>query len=147
MRSQDGLTAIVKRARQALDDGGLKAAILTFDVGWMPGVDGRFYDHQGLAEVSDYLLIMGYDMASYIWGACVATPNSAPPQVMQGVLNYLALVPPDKLVLAVPWYGREYKCANDTTPDARLCPIADPKPWRDCNCTVSTCSFHLSHTV
>lgn len=135
--ARDGLTDIAKRARVALNKVGLKSALVTFDVGWMPGVDGRFYDYQGLAEVCDYLVVMAYDMASYIWGACLATPNSPPPQVMQGVLNYLALVPPDQLVLAVPWYGRRYRCANGTATDARLCPMAKPLAWRDCNCTDS----------
>ncbi|KAH8054868.1 hypothetical protein JL720_14391 [Aureococcus anophagefferens] len=38
------------------------------------------------------------------------------------------------LVLAVPWYGREYPCVAGTAKDARYCPIA-AAPWRDANCT------------
>ena len=60
VQARDGLTAITKRARTALDEAGMKSAVVSFDVGWMPGVDGRFYDHQGLAEVCDYLVVMGY---------------------------------------------------------------------------------------
>ena len=76
-------------------------------------------------------------MASYIFGACLATPNSPPPQVLDGVLKWLSVenVTPEKLVLAVPWYGRSYECAAGTAPDARYCPLANPAPWRDCNCT------------
>ncbi|EGB07863.1 hypothetical protein AURANDRAFT_26629 [Aureococcus anophagefferens] len=128
--SRDGLTDMVKRVREALPEG----AVVGYDVGWMPGIDGRFYDVAGIAEHADYLLIMAYDMASYIFGACLATPNSPPPQVLQGVLNYLALVDPSQLVLAVPWYGREYPCVSGTAKDARYCPIA-AAPWRDANCT------------
>ena len=128
--SRDGLTDMVKRVREALPEG----AVVGYDVGWMPGIDGRFYDVAGIAEHADYLLIMAYDMASYIFGACLATPNSPPPQVLQGVLNYLALVDPSQLVLAVPWYGREYPCVSGTAKEARYCPIA-AAPWRDANCT------------
>ena len=128
--SRDGLTDAVRRVREALP----ADAVVGYDVGWLPGIDGRFYDFAGIAAHADYLLIMAYDMASYIFGACVATPNSPPPQVLQGVLNYLAIVPPSQLVLAVPWYGREYPCVPGTDPKARYCPIA-AAPWRDSNCT------------
>ncbi|KAH8055674.1 hypothetical protein JL722_8017 [Aureococcus anophagefferens] len=63
-----------------------------------------------------------------------ASRTCPPPQVLQGVLNYLALVDPSQLVLAVPWYGREYPCVSGTAKDARYCPIA-AAPWRDANCT------------
>ncbi|KAH8051599.1 hypothetical protein JL720_15085 [Aureococcus anophagefferens] len=107
--SRDGLTDMVKRVREALPEG----AVVGYDVGWMPGIDGRFYDVAGIAEHADYF---------------------PPPQVLQGVLNYLALVDPSQLVLAVPWYGREYPCVSGTAKDARYCPIA-AAPWRDANCT------------
>jgi len=128
--SRDGLTNMVYRLRNALPTG----AALAFDVGWMPNIDGRFYDYQGIADHVDNLVIMAYDMPSYIFGACVATPNSPPPQVLQGVLNYLALVQPSQLVLALPWYGRVYPCTPGTDKSARYCPIA-AAPWRDSNCT------------
>ncbi len=152
--ARDGLTEMVARVRAALPAG----AVVGFDVGWTPSIDGRFYDYAGIAEQADYLLIMAcvlacsrartnalsaaarydrarrYDMASYIFGACVATPNSPPPQVEQGILQYLALVEPRKLVLALPWYGRQYACEPGTGAADRYCAIA-PAPWRDCNCT------------
>ena len=73
-------------------------------------------------------------MASYIWGACVATPNSPPPQVKWGVQNWLSIVDSRQLVLALPWYGRKYPCAAGTAKDGRFCPI-EPAPWRDATCT------------
>ena len=45
-----GLTDIANRNRLALS-AGLQYAIVTFGVDWMPGVDDRFYDNQGLAAV------------------------------------------------------------------------------------------------
>lgn len=128
--ARDGLTDCVKRVRALLPP----HSVVSYDVGWGPDVDGRFYDFAALAEVADYLVIMAYDMASYIWGACVATPNSPPPQVMWGVKKYLAYAPPEKLVLALPWYGRVYPCVAGTKPEDRYCPIA-AAPWRDANCT------------
>ena len=108
--ARDGLTDAVRRVREALPRG----ATVGYDVGWLPGIDGRFYDFVGIAGHADYLLIMAYDMASYIFGACVATPNSPPPQVLQGLLNYMAVVDPSQLILALPWYGRVYPCIDGT---------------------------------
>jgi len=64
----------------------------------------------------------------------LATPNSPPAQVLQGLLQWMSVTTPDKLVLAVPWYGRSYECTEGTKVTDRYCPIA-AAPWRDCNCT------------
>ena len=131
---QKGLTDMAVRAKSAFVENDLADVLVTFDVGWSPNADGRFYDYEGLAEASDFLVIMAYDMASYIWGACLATPNSPPAQVLQGLLQWMSVTTPDKLVLAVPWYGRSYECTEGTKVTDRYCPIA-AAPWRDCNCT------------
>lgn len=134
---QKGLTDMAVRAKKAFVDNDLSDVKVTFDIGWSPNVDGRFYDYEGLAAASDFLIIMAYDMASYIWGACLATPNSPPPQVLQGLLQWISVTTPDKLVIAVPWYGRSYTCAEGTKVTDRYCPLA-ASPWRDCNCTDAT---------
>lgn len=133
-QTRAGLTDIVARTRAALPD-----LQITFDVGAWPGVDDRFYDFSALAAATDFFVVMAYDMASAVWGACLASPNSPPPMVNQGILNWLAVagVAPSSLVLALPWYGRSYACADGTAPGARYCPI-EPSPWRSAPCTDAT---------
>ena len=49
-----GLTSTVRRVRTALAASYSEHAVVTVDVGWLPGVDGRFYDFAGLAAAADY---------------------------------------------------------------------------------------------
>jgi di-N-acetylchitobiase len=81
-------------------------------------VDGRFYDVKGLAEASDRLFLMAYDMQSQIFGRCVAQANSPYQLIKQGLQAHLNLgIDPKKLVLGLPWYGYSYPCTNGNAVD------------------------------
>lgn len=42
-------------------------AQVSVDVAWSPvGIDYRFYDYKGLADASDFLFVMAYDMQSQV---------------------------------------------------------------------------------
>lgn len=89
------------------------ATQISFDVPWAPrGVDGRYYPWKALADASDLLFVMSYDMRSQIYDACIAGANSPRALVQQGIDEYVLAfgVSPDKLVLGVPWYGYKYEC-------------------------------------
>jgi len=88
---------------------------VSVDVGWSANhVDGRYYDGLGLAAVSDFLYVMGYDLRSRyakVRGVCRAGANAALPDVERGLQSWLKLgVPARKLILGVPWYGFRYPC-------------------------------------
>ena len=86
---------------------------VTFDIAWSPnGIDNRWYDYKALASYTDFVVVMSYDERSQIWtGPCIAGANSAYPTTVAGVSQYLSMgIPPNKLVLGLPWYGYDYPC-------------------------------------
>lgn len=107
---------------------------VTFDVAWSPNcIDGRCYQAKEIAAATDFIVIMAYDERSQIYGPCIASANSALPTTAQGIQEYLDLgIPPDKLVLGLPWYGYDYPCL--TLSDDNVCMI--PRvPFRGANCS------------
>ena len=106
---------------------------MSADVAWSaPCKDHRCYDYTGLANVSDFLFTMGYDIRSQIWDEddCIAWANAGIDDLRAGLLNYTQLfhISPWKLVhgceytiyflklyvafliIEVPWYGYDYRC-------------------------------------
>ena len=78
------------------------------DVAWSaPCKDKRCYDYTGLADASDFLFVMGYDVRSQIFHLkdCIASANAPIASLQVGLTNYTELfhISPWKLVL-----GREY---------------------------------------
>lgn len=108
---------------------------LTFDVAWSPQcVDERCYDYKGLADFTDFLFVMAYDMQSQIPASkCIAGANSGYPRAEEGLRQYLKLgIKPEQLVLGLPWYGRDYPCINPA--NLTVCPI-QPVPFRGAPCS------------
>lgn len=111
---RDGYTAFVARLRRRMGevDPGytLSAFALAFD-------DDDVYSERALAELTDYLVVQGYDYHS------AGEPNTGPlaPLTGWGRLNwsyvvdrFLALgVPSRKIVMAVPLYGYEWPTDTD----------------------------------
>ena len=96
--------------------------------------DATRYNVTRLAELCDFVFIMGYDMT---WlgakpgsGAHEAGPNS-PLNALTAALDYALEVgaPAEKLVLGLPFYGRVYSCTGTTPP-------------RYGNCSTATKNFH-----
>lgn len=85
-------------------------------VGGRPSYELRNYDYAGLADATDFLFIMGYDLHLYDDYTCVSTSqgNVCSPaeasirSLTAGVEEYLKEVPANKLVLGLPWYGQRY---------------------------------------
>ena len=72
----------------------LKAALpgsqLSIDVAWSPAcVDGRCFDHLGLSQHVDYMVMMAYDESSQVLGPFIAMANSSLLKTMQGALGFI----------------------------------------------------------
>jgi len=106
---------------------------ITFDVAWSPNcIDNRCYDHKTLADNSDFLFVMDYDMRSQIWGECTASANSPIDLVHAGMINFTREnIPASKLILGVPWYGYDYECLNNKSDPCYIKPV----PFRGCPCS------------
>lgn len=107
---------------------------VTFDVAWSPNcIDGRCYDAVALAANVDFLIVMSYDERSQIFGDCIASANSPLITTADGIKQYIALgIPPERLVLGLPWYGYSYPCLNLSSED--ICTIPEV-PFRGVNCS------------
>lgn len=78
-----------------------------------PSYEFRDYDYGPMAEASEFLFIMAYDMHFWDDYSCVLNGECSPaeaayPDVSDGVTQYLKQVPGNKLVLGLPWYGQRY---------------------------------------
>ena len=101
-----------------------------------PAIDwSSAWDYASLAEICDYLIIMGYN---YYWSGSSTAGPVAPltgeaQNVTRSIDTYLnAGVPPEKLMLGVPWYGHDWpvvssvrKAATTGTGTSRIYSAAD----------------------
>ncbi|XP_063604332.1 di-N-acetylchitobiase-like isoform X1 [Penaeus indicus] len=111
---QKGLTSLVRETASVFHSV-LPGSQVSFDVAWSAeGIDGRFYEYKAIANYSDLIFIMAYDEQSQILdGPCTARPNSGIYKTAQGIESYISLgIPPQKMILGVPWYGYNYPCIN-----------------------------------
>ncbi len=76
------------------------------------------YNFQALAEQLDFLVPMAYDMyTDETWSGKDWNPhaNSPFPGLVAAQRQFQAVgVPPSKLVLALPWYGYDFPCSNNS---------------------------------
>ncbi|XP_068208178.1 di-N-acetylchitobiase-like [Palaemon carinicauda] len=131
---QEGLTALVRETAETFHRV-LPGSQVSFDVAWNAGgVDGRFYDYKEIGNYSDILFIMAYDEQSQIFTQpCSARPNSGIYKTSVGIKSYLDLgIPPEKLILGVPWYGYNYPC--ESLLQNGTCLIKEV-PFRGANCS------------
>ncbi|EGC36663.1 hypothetical protein DICPUDRAFT_47033 [Dictyostelium purpureum] len=112
---------------------------VTVDIAWSPNcIDDRCYDYVGLSKVSDYMVVMDYDLRSRVYGVsvCTASANSPPELIIEGLLNFTKLgISPDVLVMGLPFYGYNYSCINsNSTFDSKEC-VIPAGSYLGCNCT------------
>lgn len=97
------LTAFVRKLTGAARTMGLSMSI---DV-MIPTAWSKCYDRAALAQIVDYVAVMTYDEH---WRTSPKAGSTASlPWVKRGLLNTLALVPSDKLLLGIPFYTREWE--------------------------------------
>jgi len=131
-KEEVALTLFAKELTEAFHSE-IPGSQVTVDVAWSPHcIDLRCYDYKGLAEVTDFLIVMSYDERSQIHGPCVAGPNSAFGTTFSGIDEYIALgIEPKKLVLGLPWYGYNYPC---TAFEDNVCKLKKV-PFRGVSCS------------
>lgn len=134
----DALTFVISTTAAALKSAIAPFVTISVDVAWSPAcIDLRCYDYAGIANVSDVLFVMAYDMRSQVFWPepCIASANSPLPLVFEGMNNWTDLgVDPSKLILGVPWYGYFYTCLSPTLSTDAYCPI-ERVTWRGVNCS------------
>jgi spore germination protein YaaH len=68
------------------------------------------YDRAEQGRVVDYVIIMGYD--EHYGGSDVAGSVASLPWVEKGIQDTIAVVPPERVINAVPFYTRLWKVAD-----------------------------------
>ena len=134
----DALTNVISSTAAALKSAIAPFITISVDVAWSPNcIDLRCYNYAGIANVSDILFVMAYDMRSQVFwpNPCIASANSPLPSVFEGMSNWTNLgVDSSKLILGVPWYGYFYTCLSPTGSTDAYCPI-ERVTWRGVNCS------------
>jgi len=108
----DAYTALVREMTESVH-AAINDSQVSVDLAVYTEHDWRNYDTVGLAEASDFIFMMCYDMNAQNCGSqlCVGGANSPFVTTQLGVQNFKNLgIPGDKLVLGLPWYGYRYIC-------------------------------------
>ena len=116
----------------------IKAAIPRAEISMAtPSVDwSGTWDFSQLGQICDYLIVMGYD---YYWSGSTTAGPVAPLagencNITRTIDTYLAAgVPPQKLLLGVPWYGLDWPVVSGDrksvamgTASSRVYSVAEP---------------------
>jgi len=87
-----------------------------------------FFDIELLAEQSDTLILMGYDIHTPKGAPGPVAPLEGPMSILGFLQSYLEKVGPEKIILAVPYYGYDWPLKEDGTPSGepgRTLPYAE----------------------
>ena len=96
---KDALTQFVREITPLLREQGL---IVSIDINTL-----RCYDRKALGEITDYVALMAYDQ--YWSGSSEAGSVAQVSWVEKTVKNFLNDIPPEKLILGIPFYTRLWK--------------------------------------
>jgi len=117
----DAYTALVRETTESVH-AAINGSQVSVDLAVYTEHDWRNYDTAGVAEASDFIFMMCYDLNAMDCGSqlCLAGANSPFLYDQQGVQKFKSLgIPGDKLVLGLPWYGYRYIC--EEYEDGRWC--------------------------
>ena len=103
---KDRMTAFVARLSEKLRQQGV---VVSFDATVPSGTPNwsACYDREGIGKVVDYFMVMTYD--EHWRTSPVAGSVASIGWVEQGIINTLAMVPKEKLLMGVPFYTREWR--------------------------------------
>jgi spore germination protein YaaH len=106
-QERDAHTDFVRLLREKLPGKEVSVAVAANPNGWTLGWHGS-YDYRKLAQYSDYLMVMAYDES---WAGDPTPGPVASIGFVERSIQYAINqgVPPSKLVLGIPFYGRIWK--------------------------------------
>jgi len=126
------LSAAAKKLNDAIHMA-VPGSQVSFDAGWAPNIDLRFYDYLEISKNSDLFFVMDYDEQSQIEGPCRAGATSHYLYLATGMGAYQNLgIQTSQLVMGLPWYGHDFPCLDPT--NETVCPL-ELAPWRGAQCT------------
>jgi spore germination protein YaaH len=111
---RSAFTEFVRLLRSKVpQDKEVSVAVAANPNGWLTGWHG-FYDYSALTRYADYLMMMSYDES---WEGGPPGPVSSL-SFFERSLQYAVQqgVPPEKIVMGIPFYGRLWKLNETTTP-------------------------------
>ena len=98
----DAFTSLVAECKQALPPGATVSVAVTVPLKNPEGNWWQSYDREGLGRVADYVAVMTYDYKDL-------EPTAAIGWVDGKIKDMLELVPSDKLLMGVPFYGTDFR--------------------------------------
>lgn len=111
-RITDGFTRLVTNLR-AETQRQAPGSTLTVDTYVSAGAIRGLFDIPALSAQTDSLVIMGYDINTPSGNAGPIAPLEGQVSILGFVQSYLEKTSPDKLILAVPYYGYDWNRNND----------------------------------
>ncbi|OGH11379.1 MAG: hypothetical protein A3B38_00945 [Candidatus Levybacteria bacterium RIFCSPLOWO2_01_FULL_36_13] len=93
---------------------------LSIDTYLVSGGKLDLFDIGALASNLDYFVIMGYDMHTPLGGAGPVAAMGGETNIIAYVQNYLEKTDPQKLILAVPYYGYDWPEQNTENPENKV---------------------------
>lgn len=100
-------------------------SVLTIDTYLVSGADNGLFNILLLSSNSDAFVIMGYDMHTPLGNPGPISAMGGETNIVGYVQNYLEKVGPDKLILAVPYYGYDWPQSGQSASDAKTLPYAE----------------------
>ncbi len=93
---------------------------LSIDTYLVSGGKLDLFDLTLLSQNLDYIVVMGYDMHTPLGGAGPVAAMGGETNIVAYLQNYLEKVDPDKIILAVPYYGYDWPQQTDESSDNRV---------------------------
>lgn len=93
------------------------SSTLSVDTYLKSGGSPDLFDVQLLSDLVDEIVVMGYDVHTPSGDPGPVAPMEGDNGILGYMQSYLERVPPDKLILAVPYYGYDWPIKEDTQDD------------------------------
>lgn len=123
---RDGFTRLITNLNAELKRQ-VPNATLTIDTYLVSGSDSGLFNVPILGQNSDAFVIMGYDMHTALGSPGPISAMGGDTNIIGYVQNYLEKVGPDKLILAVPYYGYDWPqdSQDQSTSKVNILPYAE----------------------
>ncbi|XP_038649362.1 di-N-acetylchitobiase-like isoform X2 [Scyliorhinus canicula] len=133
MKNFEGLSALVAEVTETFQRM-IPGSQISVTLPWTP--DCRAFncnDFAAVAKSCDFFVVQSFAIHLQMWRDCFAKANAPYHQALSGLSAYIRLgVDPKKLVMGIPWFGRDYTCLDFYEPGR--CEITK-KPFKGAPCS------------